>query len=113
MQVEAEGQNVDMSFIIRRQEPIPCSKWQFYVTGDDNQTIIEVPIYQGESDFSWENRLIGNFSMAVAPRPAYEVERFTITFDHDKNGILNVTATENFEGKNESITINNDAKQMT
>jgi len=51
--------------------------------------------------------------MPIDPRPAYEVERFTCTFDYDANGILNVTATENFEGKSESRTINCNNAQMT
>lgn len=56
LQVECEGGGKDMSCIIPRNSPIPCSKWQFYVTGDDNQTLIEIPVYQGESDYSHENK---------------------------------------------------------
>jgi len=103
-----------MSLVIPKNTPIPCSKFQYYVTGDDNQTIIEIPTYQGESEYSHENKQIDHFTMNIDPRPAFEVERFIVTFDYDANNILKVTATENVQGgKSESRNINCNNAQMT
>lgn len=61
LQVECEGGGKDMSCIIPKNTPIPIKAWQYYVTGDDNQTVIEIPVYQGESDYSYENKQIDYF----------------------------------------------------
>lgn len=98
LQVECDGDESDMSCIIPRGTQIPCSLWQYYVTGNDNQTEVQIPVYQGDSAHSYENKEIACFMMNIDPRPANEVERFTVTFEYDNNSVLNVTCKENFEG---------------
>ena len=93
------------SKIIERNQAIPCSNKKEYVTVEDNQTSITIPVYQGEREFAKDNKFLGQFTLsglAPAPRGVAKVET-TMTIDN--NGILNVTAKDPNTGKEESITV--------
>ena len=114
LQIECEGRGIDMSCIIPKNAKIPCEVCQYYVTGEDNQTLIEISVYQGDSAYSYENKQIDHFTMPIDPRPAYEPERFKVIFEYDENNILRVTVEENVAGgKIEMRTINCNNAQMS
>jgi molecular chaperone DnaK len=93
------------SKIIERNQAIPCSNTQRYVTVDDNQTSIQFRVYQGEREMAADNKYLGEFTLgglAPAPRGVAQVDA---TMAIDNNGILNVTAKDVATGKSSSITI--------
>jgi molecular chaperone DnaK (HSP70) len=69
-----------------------------FTTTEDNQTIIPVGVYQGESEVAEENDKIGEVRLTdIPPRPAGE-PRIEIAFDYDQDGILHVEAVDQDSG---------------
>jgi molecular chaperone DnaK len=94
-----------MTHLIERNTTIPARKSETFSTAADNQTAVDVQVYQGERPMAQDNRLLGNFrldGLPAAPRGMPQVE---VTFDIDANGILNVTAKDKASGKEQKITI--------
>lgn len=101
-------ENYIMTPIIKRNTPIPVSRTENYFTLYDNQTRITFPIIQGERHFAKDNFEIGKVRIdGIAPAPR-GVERATVTFSIDANGILTVTAvSESNENNRGEMTIKN------
>jgi molecular chaperone DnaK len=94
-----------MTVLISRNTTIPTSKSETFSTAADNQTAVDVQVYQGERPMAGDNRLLGNFrldGLAPAPRGLPQVE---VSFDIDANGIVNVKAKDKATGKEQEITI--------
>ena len=91
--------------LTEKNTTIPTAKSQVFSTAADNQTSVDVRVFQGEREMATDNRLLGNFTLegiASAPRGVPQVE---VTFDIDANGILNVKAVDKATGKEQKITI--------
>lgn len=103
-----------MSVIIKRNTQIPAQQEKVYTTVDDNQTVIEVVIYEGERIFITENHKLGQFEIkGIKPEKAGEA-RIKVRFEIDSNGMLNVTAIDEKNSANsESIQIVNDKDRLT
>ncbi|MCE2928364.1 MAG: molecular chaperone DnaK [Candidatus Caenarcaniphilales bacterium] len=94
-----------MTFLIERNTTIPTKKSEVFSTAEDNQTRVDIKIYQGERSRAAENKLLGDFHLddiKAAPRGMPKVE---VTFDIDANGILNVSAKDQATGKEQKISI--------
>jgi molecular chaperone DnaK len=91
--------------MIEKNTTIPVSKSQVFSTAADNQTSVDVFVFQGEREMARDNKLLGNFQLdgiAPAPRGMPQVE---VSFDIDANGILNVKARDKKTGKEQSVRI--------
>jgi molecular chaperone DnaK len=91
--------------LIERNTTIPASKKETFSTAADNQTAVDVYVFQGERPMARDNKLLGNFRLdgiTAAPRGMPQVE---VTFDIDANGILSVSARDKATGKEQSISI--------
>jgi molecular chaperone DnaK len=94
-----------MTVLIPRNTTIPTKKAETFSTAADNQTSVEVKVFQGERPMALDNRLLGKFGLEgipVAPRGVPQIE---VTFDIDANGILNVAAKDKATGKQQAITV--------
>ncbi len=78
-----------MSPIIAKNQVLPCSHVQRYVTVENKQKIINFNIYQGENNVASKNLLIEKIKLAVPPKPAGEVYA-DVRFSYDINGIFDV-----------------------
>lgn len=102
-----------MTKIIERNTTIPCKKTDMFTTDGDNQTQVEVRIFEGERYKVKDNNLLGEFELkgiAPAPRGVAQIE---ITYELDANGILHVLARDRANGNKNNITINNDKGRLT
>ena len=81
-----------MSVIIKRSTPFPCEGEEEYVTVEDNQTIIGIRIYEGESNDINDNWLLGNFVIENLPKKPAKEAKIKVKFDIDYNLTLKVTA---------------------
>ena len=90
--------------IIPKNTPIPVRKSEAFRTVTDNQRVVEVRIYQGESEDALENVKIGEFRVEdLADAPAGNIIILDLALDRD--GILHVSAREKATGLEQRITI--------
>jgi len=91
--------------LIEKNTTIPASRSQVFSTAADNQTSVEIHIVQGERPMASDNKSLGKFildGIAPAPRGMPQVE---VTFDIDRDGVLNVKATDKATSKVQSVRI--------
>jgi len=91
--------------LIERNTTIPTRKSEIFSTAADNQTSVEIKVYQGERAMAADNRLLGVFQLVGIPPAPRGVPQIEVTFDIDANGILNVTARDRATGNEQKITI--------
>ncbi len=94
-----------MTKMIERNTTIPHSKTEVYSTAADNQTAVDVYVFQGERQMARDNKLIGNFRLSDLPPAPRGVPQVEVTFDIDANGILSVKAKDKATGKEQRIVI--------
>ena len=91
--------------LIERNTTIPTRKSEVFSTAADNQTSVEIKVYQGERAMARDNRLLGVFQLVGIPPAPRGVPQIEVTFDIDANGILNVTAKDRATNNEQKITI--------
>ena len=91
--------------LIPRNTTIPHKKAEIFSTAADNQTAVDVHVYQGERPMAKDNRLLGTFRLDGLPPAPRGVPQVEVSFDVDANGILNVTAKDKATGHEQKITI--------
>ena len=91
--------------LIDRNTTIPTRKSEVFSTAADNQTSVEIKVFQGERAMAKDNRLLGVFQLVGIPPAARGVPQIEVTFDIDANGILNVAAKDKATNNEQKITI--------
>jgi molecular chaperone DnaK len=94
-----------MTTLIPRNTTIPTKKSEVFSTAADNQTSVEVKVYQGERPMANDNRLLGKFGLEGILPSARGIPQIEVTFDIDANGIVNVSAKDKATNKAQQITI--------
>ena len=91
--------------LIPRNTTIPVRRSDIFSTGENNQTIVEIHVVQGEREMTVDNKSLGRFKLtgiSPAPRGLPQVQ---VAFDIDANGILQVTARDKATGREQSVLI--------
>ena len=91
--------------LIDRNTTIPTSKSQVFSTAADNQSAVDIHVLQGERPMAADNKTLGRFQLTDIPAAPRGVPQIQVTFDIDKNGIVNVSAKDMGTNKEQKITI--------
>jgi molecular chaperone DnaK len=98
-----------MAKLVQKNTTIPTKASQVFSTADDNQPAVTIKVFQGERELCQHNKLLGEFNLegiAPARRGQPQIE---VTFDIDANGIMNISAKDKSNGKENKITIKSDS----
>ena len=91
--------------LIDKNTTIPTEESKVFTTAADNQTSVNVRVFQGEREIAEENELLGAFQLTGIPPAPAGTPQIEVSFNIDENGIVNVEAEDQGSGNAESITI--------
>ncbi len=91
--------------LIERNTTIPTSKSQVFSTAAEGQTTVEIHVLQGERPMAYDNKTLGRFQLTGIPPAPRGVPQIEVTFNIDRNGIVNVSAKDKGTGNEQKITI--------
>jgi len=94
-----------MTKLIERNTTIPARKSQVFSTAENNQTSVDIRVFQGEREMAQDNKMLGQFRLDGIPAAPRGVPQIEVSFDIDANGILHVSAKDKGTNKEQRITI--------
>jgi molecular chaperone DnaK len=94
-----------MKKLIPRNTTIPVRRSDIFSTAENNQTMVEVHVLQGEREMAADNKSLGRFKLMGIPPAPRGVPQVVVALDIDANGILQVTAMDKTTGREQGITI--------
>ncbi|HYX24793.1 MAG TPA: Hsp70 family protein, partial [Thermoanaerobaculia bacterium] len=91
------------STIIRRNTQVPATRSEVFKTLVDDQEIVAVEVYQGESSRCSENTLIGRFPFKLLPAPAGSP--VVVEFRYDLDGVIRVVVHQKGTDNRREVTL--------
>jgi molecular chaperone DnaK (HSP70) len=108
LSIGVESDNGQMIKIIKKGVKLPIKKQKVFTIDEDDQTEINIKIYQGERELVKDNILIGNFVLSNLKPKKSGKNIIKIDIQVDNNCMINVIATEKgFDNSNKIIIKNN------
>ncbi len=98
--------------IIERNSPVPISIVKDLVPIADNQTIMTIKVYQGESRKVENNIALGEFKVSI-PKDKAGNQVVDVRYTYDINGLLEVEATVRSTGVKKTLIIEKAPGSMT
>jgi heat shock protein 1/8 len=108
--IELEGR--EMSTLIKRNTAIPCKKTRTYSTVENNQTSIDVVVFEGERACVDSNNQLGSFVITGIEQAKKGEPKVDVTFILDANGILSVSAKDQVTNAEASCVIKNEKGRL-
>jgi len=89
-----ETQGGIMSTLIPRNTQVPAVVKEIFTTAYDDQTSVDVKIYQGERPKTVDNLCLGEFKLDGIDKKPRGVPKIEVSYEIDANGILSVKAQD-------------------
>jgi molecular chaperone DnaK len=83
-----------MNAMIRRNTQVPTEFRETFTTAEDNQTAVDVKVFQGERPQTKYNHYLGEFKLDNIPPARRGTPKIEVVFDVDANGIVTVKAID-------------------
>jgi molecular chaperone DnaK len=83
-----------MNTMIRRNTQVPTEFRETFTTAEDNQTAVDVKVFQGERPQTKYNHYLGEFKLDNIPPVRRGAPKIEVVFDVDANGIVTVKAID-------------------
>ena len=80
--------------MIKRNSQVPSEYREIFTTAEDNQTSVDVKVFQGERPQTKYNHSLGQFSLTDIPKARRGVPKIEVIFDVDADGIVKVAAID-------------------
>ena len=111
---DSRGRRIGSLFlpIIERNTVIPASRTKDITTIEDDQTRINVSVYQGEARLIKDNIFLGKLTVKIPPGPEGK-ESVAVRFTYDTNGLLEVETTVESTGRKEILVIEGNPGVLT
>ncbi len=94
-----------MKKLIPRNTTIPVRRSDTFSTSENNQTMVEIHVVQGERDMANDNKSLGRFKLTGIPPAPKGLPQIQVSLDIDANGILQVLALDRTTGREQTITV--------
>lgn len=91
--------------IIHRNSTIPFKETHSFSTSEDNQSEVDIRIYQGERKMVKDNKYLGAIKLKNIPKAPAGIPKIDVTFEADANGIYKVSAQDGITKKKQEIEI--------
>jgi molecular chaperone DnaK len=101
-----ETQGGFMTTMIKRNTQVPAEFVETFTTANDNQTSVDVKVYQGERPRVANNHCLGEFQLEdIKPAPR-GIPKIKVVFEVDANGIVTVAALDEQTDNKKTMTLN-------
>jgi molecular chaperone DnaK len=90
--------------IIDNNTTIPTEESEVFTTARDDQTSIQLRVFQGEREEAETNELLGEFELTDISPSSTGRARVEVTFEIDETGIVNVAAEDLSSGTRADVT---------
>lgn len=94
-----------MTKLIERNTAIPTEHAEVFTTADDDQDSVEVQVFQGERQFTRDNKALGTVVLGDLPPAERGVPKIEVKFKIDANGIVQVSAKDLGTGKEKNVVL--------
>lgn len=91
--------------IIKRNTTVPFKETQSFSTSEDNQTEVDIKVFQGERKMVKDNRFLGEIKLINIPKAPKGVPKIEVSFEADANGIYKVSACDGVTKEKREIEI--------
>lgn len=105
--------NDKMSVLFKKNQPYPCKKERKYTTAGNQTKMLSFQVYQGDSEYYYDNKLICGFEVQLGDMEPDEKMIIHITANYDENGILQIVAEDRKRNEKKVVTISRQSTNLT
>ena len=91
--------------LIPRNTTVPCRATEVFSTAVDNQSFVNVAVFQGEREMAADNKSLAQFELSGIPPAPRGVPKIEVAFDLDADGLLTVSARDMGTSREQRVAV--------